>query len=849
MPPRSPPDLDALLRHADWVHALAHRLCADGHAADDAVQEAWAAAIARPPQHADNLRGWLGRLVRNFAAMRARSELRRHAREALPPPVDATEAAADTVARAELHRHLVALVLQLDEPGRGLILRHYFEGEDVAALARRAGTSPDAIRGQLRRARAALRARLQASDGPARRGLALIMSEAATGFAPGVLMAMTMQVKVTLLAAAAAAAAAVAWLSWSLALPAAPLPNRDAAVVAAAATPRSQPLPPSLARTATDSDNASDTDDAPAREVRCRLVGLVPGVPWTADFTVTITGTDLGGRARKRVQPEIDPDAEGQFTVRLPVWAERGSSFAASFEAPVGELYRPIHCEVPAAASAASELLRADPFTIPVEAVAVLVGTVVDEQGAPVRIAKICCCAYRAGEDASVLGETYAVDGHFALQTPPDVELALIAVGADQVNRFTDIPGPTIGSHWLVGHKLDDALLPSWLLVTAPLGHRTEVPPIVMRTPALLTGTVTFGDGAPVCGARFHATARNVALQLDVAPDSTLTLLANGAAMIADDATTDRTGRFRFAAPPQTPLDYEVSRAVDTMLAPKVRGTVSAPAVLAITFPGTRARIRVTAKGTPVADAWVGVDAPRPDAKFTDAEGDAWVLRTDAAPLPLTVRVEGREPVHATLPGDQPADVPFVVAMPDLALATVRLDVHAETPVREVWWQCDRLDGEMKALRRAGSRTDDAPFEFAVPPGRFQLQLRPLSKARMDSFLVPVQRDIDVPAAGVQVDVEMHRGGRIHVLARDAAGAGLHGAVHVIAAAGELSPWFNAGPDQPRAGALNESGSCETQNLLPGCYEVVVDLGAHGMHRRTVDVKVGEVAEVRIAPR
>src|SRR5262249_23704746 len=123
-------------------------------------------------------RSFLARALRNALAMSRRSERRRRRREAAAAlPADTADAdAAELVARADLHRQLVVAVLALPEPQRGFVLRHYFEGQDVATLAARARNTPDAVRAHLRRARERLREELERGGGEPARAFALLLS-------------------------------------------------------------------------------------------------------------------------------------------------------------------------------------------------------------------------------------------------------------------------------------------------------------------------------------------------------------------------------------------------------------------------------------------------------------------------------------------------------------------------------------------------------------------------------------------------------------------------------------------------------------------------------------------------
>lgn len=155
-------NLTALLAHNDWLRDLARKLVG-GAAADDAVQDTYVAALRSPPDPDLPAKPWLARVLRNASRMAHRSAARRERREdavtqiATPP-----SSAADTVARAQTFRMLVELVLALDDPHRSTLLRHYFDGESFAAIARRDGIPEATVRGRHKQALEQLRRRLDA---------------------------------------------------------------------------------------------------------------------------------------------------------------------------------------------------------------------------------------------------------------------------------------------------------------------------------------------------------------------------------------------------------------------------------------------------------------------------------------------------------------------------------------------------------------------------------------------------------------------------------------------------------------------------------------------------------------
>ena len=153
------PSLDAteLLANEEFVRGLARRLAADEAAAEDLVQDTWAAALARPPADRDRLRSWLARVLRNLAALGLRRRERRVERESACARAERQPDTALLVERVELHHRLVAAVLELEDAYRDVVLRHHFRGESLAAIARSTGTPEATVRTRLRRARLRLR--------------------------------------------------------------------------------------------------------------------------------------------------------------------------------------------------------------------------------------------------------------------------------------------------------------------------------------------------------------------------------------------------------------------------------------------------------------------------------------------------------------------------------------------------------------------------------------------------------------------------------------------------------------------------------------------------------------------
>jgi RNA polymerase sigma factor (sigma-70 family) len=146
--------VESLLAHRGWVRTLASALAQPADA-DDLEQEAWLAALERPP--ADEApRAWLATVLRRTASNMRRTLARRGARERAAARPEAV-AAEDLVALAETHERVVRAVLALPEPYRSTILLRFFEGLSPTEIARRTTTPLDTVKARLRRGLARLR--------------------------------------------------------------------------------------------------------------------------------------------------------------------------------------------------------------------------------------------------------------------------------------------------------------------------------------------------------------------------------------------------------------------------------------------------------------------------------------------------------------------------------------------------------------------------------------------------------------------------------------------------------------------------------------------------------------------
>jgi RNA polymerase sigma-70 factor (ECF subfamily) len=159
------PTAAQLLADLAWLRRLAFALARDADDADDLVQESWIAAWKRRPATDRALRPWLGKVVRDLAAMKRRGDVRRRARELTVPDDDQAASPEALLETMRLHRTLVDCVLELDEPFRATIIASFVEGRSSAEISRSLGIPDSTVRWRLREGLARLRAQLDTKVG------------------------------------------------------------------------------------------------------------------------------------------------------------------------------------------------------------------------------------------------------------------------------------------------------------------------------------------------------------------------------------------------------------------------------------------------------------------------------------------------------------------------------------------------------------------------------------------------------------------------------------------------------------------------------------------------------------
>ncbi len=237
-----PLDAARLLEHDGFVRGLACRLLADPVRADDVVQDAWLAALQKPPRRGWNLKAWLAGVVRNRSRNIVREEARRDIRERRAARPEATGSTAELLAHEARRRDVISAVLALNEAQREIVLLRFFEGLPPREIARRLGVPGSTVRTRLARALDRLRSSLHQRYGGEREwslALVSVASPARLGIWTALAGVIAMKTKIT--AAVLGIAALAALFAWG-AKDEAPRTDREAR--ASDPVSRRAPAPP-----------------------------------------------------------------------------------------------------------------------------------------------------------------------------------------------------------------------------------------------------------------------------------------------------------------------------------------------------------------------------------------------------------------------------------------------------------------------------------------------------------------------------------------------------------------------------------------------------------------------------
>lgn len=347
------PDVELLLRHQDWVRALARRLVADPATADDVAQETLLAAATSAPAGLREPRGWLRKVAQNAARKFARSTKRRTRRELEAAQRSAGDGDASdpavTLQRAAAHKRVVDALFAVPEPYHTVLLLRFFDDLGVEAIAARLARPVATVRSQLQRGIARMREILDGEFGGDRSAWCAALAPllptpapATAGAVALILGAMTMSKWIPMSAGLLLAAV----LGWQLLPPPTtpPAPIPDTTVSAPVATTPAPRDADDTATARTSAGSAADRAEPLANGATVEVRGRVLTPEGGALSGVTVAWADprkphrVGNRIVTRgMSVDLDADAnrpllatpEGRRRLAEVFGSERPAALAA----------------------------------------------------------------------------------------------------------------------------------------------------------------------------------------------------------------------------------------------------------------------------------------------------------------------------------------------------------------------------------------------------------------------------------------------------------------------------------------------------------------------------------------
>ncbi|MBI5432437.1 MAG: sigma-70 family RNA polymerase sigma factor [Planctomycetes bacterium] len=309
-------------RQREPLKRLARALLGDAHAAEDVVQDAFTAVLARE-RRPDGVASWLRAVVRKLALDRKRRGARRAARESAAARHESVDGE-DSLAQLELVEALAREVRELDEPYRTALRLRYFEGRSPREIARTLDVPLATIESRLVRALERLRERLDRRGGR-EKWLAATTAWVHPTEVPWMEFAL---MKTSMKIGIAAATVLLVWLGWWILSPDATPSSVAGASPAVLARPETPPdeaehgaartsLPePAAASSVAATASAASVTGATER----RLLGLVIDT-----HARPVAGVRIVARAR-RGEPALagfaaSSAADGRFTLARPTSA------------------------------------------------------------------------------------------------------------------------------------------------------------------------------------------------------------------------------------------------------------------------------------------------------------------------------------------------------------------------------------------------------------------------------------------------------------------------------------------------------------------------------------------------
>jgi hypothetical protein len=557
--------------------------------------------------------------------------------------------------------------------------------------------------------------------------------------------------------------------------------------------------------------------------LRCRLDGLHPDAPWTATVRVQLIAHDLAAHRWRTLDEHRAPDADGVVALALPPWVADAEQLTFEFSA-IDPLYKPFTVSTDAGHFADSLLAGPEPFALRVQAVAVVHGRVADGDGKPVADAEVT-----AGPNES------------EVRGWPQ----LASTKTDEAGRYR-LALPFAGEVRLVAADRRGDLVPAAAASVVQFGDH-EFAPLVLRPRGLVTGVLVDADGQPCAGC-----------VVSLADDPPVAAPVAGCASCSDSCTTAADGRFRLRGEPGRLARVCFTPSPFAPLVGEFVRRVRPPADVVLVLEVRRMHVDVRADGRPV-EATVDSDDYRAigGCRRTDARGAIDLQLASGTACTLIVSAAGRAVWRRTFAAGETVPPTLVVELapaPKLHTMTIALD-GAPLP-RYVRCQLQPRDADGAApgtdfdpYVRDVLEVRDGRVRLPVPSGRQRMTLGAAAFDGVGRYLLTSEHELAIADADVELHVPCAYGGRLAIDVTDAHCVRPPGRARFARSPrGAFAPAFAGVSGDAAPGTLRTAAISETADVLPpGVYEVELDLGTGGVHRRTVAIRACETTKLRLS--
>lgn len=850
---------EELLSHADFMRHLARSLVLDEARAADITQQAWLAALKRPPDLDRPVRPWLSAVIRNLARLAHRSETRRIKREeaaALPEGVPSAE---EVVEQEEVRARVVKAVLELKEPYRSAVLLRYYRDLSPREAAARLGVPVETVKTRLKRGLNQLRFRLDGSFGGDRKawclalapvaGLSAAETATAAGLAPLVTGAAVMTAKAKI--AVAAATILVASLALYFVHPDffenSPEENPETTHVGRGSEDGSpgdvgkeadEQKIASLERVHVPPAQVADADDDAAASQGLRVAGKVTE-PDGSPIAGAKVNLWIRYAPREKRSTVVYTEPDGSYAAVFEAWcdlsplARRTAEVSGRAGAPQHLPSVFVNSTKPVGSGASSEAS----MDFVLKPGAALQGRVVDSEGRP-RVASVSFCFM--GSDDTILGGS----------------------GTDGFYEFGIFDK---GEHRIFAMDYKEGLSECVSIFLDPAAD-AKAPDLVLRREGTIEGRAVYPDGNPVADVKLRAFTGSegdypLHERLDEATDADFEGLTCG------NVKTDALGRFTFAG-----LKWGDYYIMDSNRGDKAEWIEdhepfrTGDENVTVVLDPYRLKLRIQDEaGRPVPGAayivkWLNKDEWHEGTLtshdgvryFLVSPGDAFYIQaTVEAEYTAEARVEIEEGIYETAVD--------LVMKPPREKGSLRFLVKdgAGRVVERFHGRLSDADSKAPVRRfREGELKGDEPL--SLPEGRYILRVEP--GALLKSQYFPVEREVVIIAGKERsVTLQARMGGWIRLnldVPEDRAGSkielGENGCFEVRTHDGR--PPIKARPFCVYKGeAVSYSGSISpdespvTQLLEPGDYTVYFKAEGYLPFEASAGVIEGEITDVKAA--